>query len=126
VADVADIAKVLVDDGWSFFRVLRGTTRREKEKQPVLETLGDALDGLWRLLVRKGEVRGEVWYLGSLSPEGRAGVPQLLLDEHQRAVVIPVEPDLLSWYGELGGPEAIGWTGDEAEALRQAVASWSA
>jgi len=126
VAEVADLAKVLVDDGWEFFRVLRGTTRREKEKQPVLDTLGEALDGLWRLLVRKGEVRGEVWFLGSLSPEGRAGIPQLLLEEHQRAVVLPVEPDLLAWYGELGGPDAIGWTGDEADALRQAVAGWSA
>ena len=126
VGDVADLAAVLVADGWELFRVLRGTTRREKEKQPVLETLGEALDGLWRMLVRKGDVKGEVWFLGSLSPEGRAGVPQLLLEEHQRAIVLPVDPDLLSWYGELDGPEAIGWTGEEADALRGAVAGWSA
>ncbi len=126
VGDVADLGKVLVDDGWELFRVLRGTTRREKERAPVLDTLGEALDGLWRLLVRKGDVKGEVWYLGSLSPEGRAGVPQLLLEEHNRAVVLPVEPELLAWYGELGGPEAIGWTGDDAAALTQAVAGWSA
>jgi len=123
---VSDLAAVLVGDGWELFRVLRGTTRREKEKQPVLDTLGEALDGLWRLLVRKGDVKGEVWFLGSLSPEGRAGVPQLLLEDHQRAVVLPVDPELLSWYGELDGPDAIGWTGDEADALREAVAGWSA
>lgn len=122
----ADVGAVLVRDGWELFRVLRGTTRRERERQPVLETLGEALDGLWRLLIRKGDVKGEVWFLAELGPEGRAGVPQLLQEAHQRAVVIPLEPELLSWYGELGGPEAIGWTDDAGGALTAAVAGWSA
>ncbi len=124
---LADLAGVLVGDGWELFRVLRGATRRERETHPVLETLADGLDGLWRLLVRKGEVKGEVWYVAELATEGRAAVPQLLLADHQRAVVLPIEPELLAWYGTLGGPDAIGWSGtDEADALKAAVGAWSA
>lgn len=124
---LAELAKAMVDDGWSLFRVLRGATRREREAHPMLETLADGLSGLWRLLVRKGDAKGEVWYVAELPAEGRAAVPQLLLEDHHRAVVLPIDPDLLSWYATLGGPEAIGWSGpDEGEALRAAVGAWSA
>jgi hypothetical protein len=27
-----------------------------------------------------------------------------------------VQPDLLAWYGTTGGPEAVGWSGDESVA----------
>ena len=124
---LCDMAEILVGDGWELFRVLRGPTRREQSDHPVLDTLAEGLTGLWRLLVRKGETKGEVWYVASLSAEGRAGVPQLLLADHQRAVVLPIEPDLLAWYGTLEGPPAIGWEGaDSAEALRGAVQGWTA
>ncbi|MEQ1568085.1 MAG: hypothetical protein ABMA64_20770, partial [Myxococcota bacterium] len=72
---VADLAKVLVEGGWQVHRVLRGPTRREVQAHPALETFSDAMNGLWRLLVRSDERKGEVWYLGALPPEGRAGVP---------------------------------------------------
>jgi hypothetical protein len=122
---VLDLAAALVAEDWQIFRVLRGPTRRERREHPVLETLADTMQGLWRLLVRRGDVRGEVWFVHALPPEGRAGVPQLLLEERQRAVVLPVDPELLAWYRETGGPEAIGWTGDEADALRGTLAGWS-
>jgi hypothetical protein len=123
---LADLAGVLVGDGWEVFRVLRGATRREREAHPMLETLAGGLDGLWRLLVRKGEVKGEVWWVADLPVEGRAAVPQLLLADHHRVVVLPIDPDLLTWYGSIGGPDPIGWSGEEeADALKAAVGAWS-
>ncbi len=124
VVPVADLATVLVADGWQVFRVLRGPTRREREQHPVLETLSEAMGGVWRILVRREDVRGEVWYVDGLAAEGRAGVPQLLIEDRQRAVVLPVDPELIGWYGGLGGPEAIGWTGAEGDALKTAVSAW--
>jgi len=120
-----ELAAALVADGWEIFRVLQGPTRREQSAHPALETLSDGLSGLLRLLVRRGEVKGEVWYVASLPPEGRAGVPQLLLSDHQRAVVLPIDPDLLSWYGGLSGPPAIGWDDAGAEAVKAALQAWS-
>jgi hypothetical protein len=122
---VAELAEALVQDDWQVFRVLRGPTRRERQNHPVLETLAGDMRGLWRLLLRRGDVRGEVWYVHELAPEGRAGVPQLLLEDRQRVVVLPVDPDLLAWYRELCGPAPIGWTGDEAASLREACATWA-
>lgn len=123
---VVAIARALTEDGWRVHRVLRGATRREQRDHPVLDTLGEHLGGLWRLLVRRGAARGEIWYVAELPIEGRAAVPQLLLDARQRAVLLPIEPDLLTWYATLRGPEAIGWTGDEGDALRAEVARWGA
>lgn len=118
---VVELARALADQGWTVHRVLRGPTRRECTTHPALETLAPALGGLWRLLIRRGEIRGEVWYLADLSPEARAGVPLLLLEPWQRVIVLPIEPDLLAWYGTTGGPEAVGWTGQEGPALLAAV-----
>lgn len=123
---VVDLARVVMEEGWELHRVLRGPTRREREAHPVLDTLSGPLQGLWRLLVRRGDLRGEVWYVAHLPIEGRAALPQLLLDDVRRAIVLPIDPDLLAWYETLNAPEAIGWTGDEGEALRTELASWSA
>lgn len=123
---VIDLARVALDEGWELYRVLRGPTRREREAHPVLETLGPPLQGVWRLLLRRGEARGEIWYVAHLPIEGRAALPQMLLEEGRRVVVLPIDADLLAWYGTLRAPEAIGWTGSETEALRTELASWTA
>jgi hypothetical protein len=121
MAEVIDLARVLMDAGWELHRVLRGPTRRECTSHPVLETLAPSMSGLWRLLIRKDDRKGEVWYLADLPAEGRAGVPQLLLEDWQRVVVVPLEPDLLAWWRTLGSADALGWTGAEGEALVGAV-----
>ncbi|MEQ1500761.1 MAG: hypothetical protein ABMB14_00955 [Myxococcota bacterium] len=118
---VIDVARTLLDGGWEVHRVLRGPTRRETTAHPALETLSGSMSGLWRLLVRRDDRKGEVWYLAELPPEGRAGIPLLLLEDWQRVVVLPVEPELLGWWRTLGGPEAVGWTGSESDALLGAV-----
>ena len=140
-AEVIDIARILLDGGWEVHRVLRGPTRRECTAHPVLDTLAPAMAGLWRLLVRKADPsraesegpggpsrKGEVWYLADLPPEGRAGVPQLLLEDWQRVVVVPLEPELLAnvfrWTGHF--PERtrvlVRYLADRAEQLRQGYA----
>jgi hypothetical protein len=121
---VVGVVAALQEKGWLLHRLLQGPTRREREASPVVEALAEHLPGLWRLLVGKGEVRGEVWYVHSLPPEGRAAVPQLLLRDAHRAVVLPIDPDLVSWFGTLGGPAAIGWTGEEGAEVVAAVRAW--
>ncbi|NCG18198.1 MAG: hypothetical protein GWP91_04195 [Rhodobacterales bacterium] len=123
VGDVLAVAAAAVADGWTVHRVLRGATRKERERHPVLGTVSEHLQSLWRLLINKDDKRAELWYVAGLAPEGRAGVPMLLLEEHLRVVVLPIDPDLLAWYGEQSGPEAIGWTGDEAAEVVAALAS---
>lgn len=123
---VIELGAALRADGWEVFRVLRGPTRKEQDAHPALATLADELGGLWRLLVRRDGAKGEVWYIAGLSAEGRAGVPQLLLADYPRSVVLPIDPDLLGWYETLGGPAPIGWTGEEADAVRAAAAEWVA
>jgi hypothetical protein len=122
VGTVVDVAAAVLGGGWELFRVLRGPTRRECGAHPALETLSSAMSGLWRLLVRQGDRRGEVWFVSSLAPEGRAGVPLLLLEDWQRVVVLPVDPELLAWWRSLGSPvPTIGWTGSEGAEVLAAV-----
>jgi hypothetical protein len=114
---LVDVASAVVGAGWEIGRVLRGPTRRERDTRPVLATLAEELDGVWRLLVRKGAVKAEVWYIDHLSASGRAGVAQMLAEPGARVVALPIDPDLLAWYAGLGGAAAIGWTGGEAAEL---------
>jgi hypothetical protein len=122
---VAEVARNAAAAGWTIHRVIRGATRRERQDSSAVDALADSLGGLWRLAIRHGETRGEVWHLGGLAPEGRAAIPQLLLDERQRVVVLPLEPDLLAWYGGLEAPAPIGWSEDAGPALVEALASWT-
>ncbi|MCA9567921.1 MAG: hypothetical protein KC656_08765, partial [Myxococcales bacterium] len=64
--------------------------------------------------------------VAELPVEGRAAVPQLLLEEKDRVVVLPVDPELMSWYASLDGPEAIGWMGDEGDAVGAALGALEA
>lgn len=121
---VIDLAKVLLDGGWDVHRVLRGPTRRECTAHPALETLSGAMSGMWRLLVRHGDRKGEVWYLADLPPEGRAGVPLLLLEDWQRVVVVPQDPELLAWWRTLGAAEPVAFTGTEGAAVLAALESF--
>ncbi|MEZ4240305.1 MAG: hypothetical protein R3F59_29960 [Myxococcota bacterium] len=122
VGAVTDVASAVLGAGWELFRVLRGPTRRETTAHPALETLSSEMGGLWRLLVRQGDRRGEVWFVSSLQPEGRAGVPLLLLEDWQRVVVLPVDPELLAWWRSLGSPApTVGWTGGEGREVAAAV-----
>src|SRR5262249_30342121 len=135
VGVVADLARVLVEGGWEVNRVLRGPTRREMSAHPALETLAPSMGGLWRLLVRQregeGTRNGEGWFLADLPPEARAGVPLLLLEDWERAIVAPVDPDLLAWWRSISGPELLGWppegadTSAEARSLLAAVSSFA-
>lgn len=118
---VIDLARILLDGGWDVHRVLRGPTRRECTAHPALETLSGAMSGMWRLLVRHGERKGEVWYLADLPPEGRAGVPLLLLEDWQRVVVVPQDHELLAWWHTLGTAEPVTFTGSEGPAVLAAV-----
>jgi len=124
IESVVGITAALQGKGWALHRLLRGATRRECEAMPVVGALSEHLDGMWRLLVGKGAVRGEIWYVESLPAEGRAAVPQLLLRDAHRVVVLPIVPDLVSWFGTLGGPSAIGWTGEEGDEVVGAVRAW--
>ncbi len=100
--------------GMTVDRVLRGTTVRERKDDKALDALGDSADGFWRLLVLNGEKKAEVWLLGDVKPEGKAAITRLLQTPAPRVVVVPVDGDLLGWYGTIGGPDAVGWTGAEA------------
>ena len=126
ISTLIQLGTGLVAAGWSIDRVFRGTTRRERRESASLETIGSAANGIWRVVLTRNGVKGEVFYLESLQPEGRAALPQLWLEPRNRAVVLPVESDVLSWYHELGGPEPIGWTGAEMDGLLQAIDTWSA
>lgn len=110
--------------GWTLLRVLRGATRRERRAQPALDVLGAHLDGLWRLVVQQGEARGEIWVAEELSPEGRAAVPQLTLEERARVAVLPAGSPLLDAWEGLGGPTAIAWDETGADALGAALGAW--
>lgn len=116
---LADVARHLADAGWEIHRVLRGPTRREIERHPALESLSAGLGGLWRLLVRHGDRKGEVWFVAELLPEGRAAVPLLLLEDFQRVVLSDGPPA-----AELGAG-AIAWTG-APEPLQAALAGFVA
>ncbi|MFT5458166.1 MAG: hypothetical protein ACI9K2_004671, partial [Myxococcota bacterium] len=122
-----DVAAPAVAAGWTIDRVLRGATRRERENNPLVEAGADALRALWRAVLVRGDVRGELWAVSSLPAEARAAVPQLLLDARERTVVLPLDADLLDWYGGLSGPEAVGWSGpDAAESIAAALDTWAA
>jgi hypothetical protein len=136
IETVVDVARALAADGWLVHRVLRGATRREQDVHSALEPLAPHLAGLWRLLVRRGDVRGEVWVVAQLPPEAQAAIPILLLEPWQRVVVVPAADGpmtglpfgegLVAAYGATGGPAAIAWSGAEGDALRAAVAAFVA
>lgn len=114
---VVQASTALHSAGWRLDRVLRGVTRRERRELPALDVLSDHLEPLWRLLVQRGEVRGEIWVADALPPEGLAGLPQLCLRDAHRVAVIG-EGLQASWV-ELGGPPAV-----TAEALAPALDAW--
>ena len=109
-----DVLVPVVASGWQIDRVLRGSTRRERDSNPLVEVASDALMALWRGVVVNGDLRCELWAVTALTAEARAAVPHLLLEDRQRVVVLPLDPELLDWYGSVAGPEPVGWTGDEA------------
>jgi hypothetical protein len=98
--------------GWRLDRVLRGATRRERLDNAGLDALADALDGLWRLLVRRGDTKAEIWVVDHLPPEGRAAVAQLALEPHRRLAILPASSELTDGWSALGGPRAVGWPTD--------------
>lgn len=118
------VAHALQSAGVQVDRVLRGPTRRERREDAALDTLAPHVEDLWRLLVTANGVRGEVWVVTELPPEGRGAVPLLVLRERPRVAVLPIQADLLAGWSDLGGPEPIGWTGDNAADVVAAVQSW--
>jgi hypothetical protein len=126
MADVVALVRAAKDAGWRVRRAFLGTTRRERRHSPVLSELSTALDGVWRLGLERGDgdarERRELWYVAELPIEGRAAVPQLLLEERERTVVLPIDPELMAWYGTLDAPDAIGWTPEDPSAVVDALA----
>lgn len=123
VETIVDLVGVAQGAGFGVARVLRGPTARERRGDPVLQALGEAADGVWRLLVERDDKRGEIWFLADVSPEGRAAVPRLMGSEYPRVVVLPDDPGLAEWYRGVGG-DAVTWTGPgSAPALQQALAA---
>lgn len=118
------VAHALQSAGVQVDRVLRGPTRRERREDAALDALAPHVEDLWRLLVTANGVRGEVWVVTELPPEGRGAVPLLVLRERPRVAVLPIQADLLAGWSDLGGPEPIGWTGDNAADVVAAVQSW--
>jgi hypothetical protein len=114
---LVDIAGTLHAAGWEVHRVLRGATRRETERQPALDSLSAGLGGFWRLLVRRGDRKGEVWFVAELPIEGRAAVPLLLLEDFQRTIVAAGEAEF--WAGL--GQNALQWELGAEPALVAAV-----
>ncbi len=113
-SELAEVAIAAIRLGFGLERVLRGSTGRERRDDPVLDALGDAADGLWRLQFSRGESEVELWFMAEVTPEGRAAVPRWLQHPAKRVVVAPVPADWLGWYETTGGPEAVGWTGPES------------
>ena len=126
IEGVIDIARALHPHGWTVSRVLRGTTRRERRDDEILNSIGEGADEIWRLVMQNDAIKGEIVFMKTLSPEGRAALPQLLRVPRNRLVVLPVEPDILEWYRQTDGPEPLGWTGEEASSLPDALGEWSA
>ena len=124
IVDVVDIVAAAAASGWGLRRAFRGTTRRERRNNAALTELGESLDGVWRLEVEKGSKRVELWFVAELPVEGRAALPQLLLEQKERIVLLPIDAELSAWYASVDGPTALGWTGDEAEALGAALAAF--
>jgi hypothetical protein len=126
MSTVLPVAIALQAAGWSAVRVLRGATRRERRAQPALDVLGPHLDGLWRIVVQRSDVRGEVWVTEDLPAEGRAAVPQLAVEPRSRVAVLADGSPLADVWAGLGGPEAITWS-DGAEAkLAATLEGWTA
>jgi hypothetical protein len=123
---VIALAEALRASGVAIDRILRGVTRREQREDAALDALSASVDDLWRLLVTVGGVRGEIWVVPGLSPEGRAAVPLLALRERPRLAVLRVDAPGLGGWSELGGPEAVGWTGSEGADVAAIVAGWGA
>ncbi|MEZ4319325.1 MAG: hypothetical protein R3F61_17560 [Myxococcota bacterium] len=121
MSDVLGVVRAAGEAGWSLRRAFRGTTRRERRGNPALAELSDSLGGVWRLGLEKDGARRELWYVAELPVEGRAGVPQLLLEERDRVVILPIDAELMAWYGTLGGPEAIGWTPEDPSSVVEAL-----
>lgn len=118
VERVISAATALQHAGYHLDRVLRGATRRERREHPAIEVLADHLDGLWRLVVTKDGVRGEVWVAETLPPEGQAGLPQLALRPGNRVALVGDE--LAPAWSEVGGPTVVA-----LESLVEQVQGWT-
>jgi hypothetical protein len=92
-----EAAGALIAAGVVIDRVHHGVTARERREDPVLEALGDALDGVWRVMGKQGERDVEAWFVGALPPDAAAAVPRLLLVERARAVLVADDSVARAW-----------------------------
>jgi hypothetical protein len=119
MAQVVALAVALQRAGWGLDRVLQGVTRRERRENTALDALADHAEGLWRLVVVRGDHRAEVWTTEDLGPEGRAVVPQLTRADPAQVAALPTGPLLDAWPA-LQGPPAVPWSG-QIEAILEAL-----
>jgi hypothetical protein len=126
MADVVAVATEVVSQGWSVGQVVRGARRREKENDAGLAALSDSLRGVWRLLVSSADAQEEVWFIGDLPLEGRAGLPLLLLGSERPPILCVGDADLFAWCGENArGPLYLSWPAeDAAQTLRDGLKAW--
>lgn len=121
---LTDLAATAGGEGWSVARVLAGVTRRERETDTLLSSSADALEGLWRMELQKGDVRGDLWYLQGLSDEGREGLMKMLAKPGQRLMIFPSGEEGLGGTADTSG--SFSWSDTEAQALCEHLASWGA
>ncbi len=124
---VLDVVKAASGAGYEVARVVRGATRKEQREHAALEHLADQTRGLWRLaVIRDGGVEGDVVVVADATPETRATLPLILLEERNRVVLLADDDGLRAWYGETGGPVPVLWDGpDDAPQLLDAIGQWA-
>ena len=83
-----------------------------------------ALQGLWRCELRKGDVRGDVWFIEAWSGEGEQALLKMLAKPGQRKLVLPSGGPAMAWYATTDAPEALAWSGAEASDLCAEINGW--
>ena len=104
--------------------MLAGLTRRERESEPVLASAATALDALWRCELRRGAVRGDIWFIETWSSEGEEALLKMLQKPGQRKLVLPAGGPGIAWYETTEAPLALAWSGAEGSDLCAALDSW--
>jgi hypothetical protein len=123
VAGLLSVVRAL-PASWRVHRVLRGVTRRERREHAALDALGDAMGGLWRLVVSDDAREGEVWFLVDPTPEAEAAVPLLVQQDRPRAVYVAEGSGAESRLAEAGVTGIALWSEDVAAGLGEVLAGW--
>lgn len=125
IGTLTELGQAAGASGWEVVRVLAGLTRRERESEPAFASAASALEGLWRCELRKGDVRGDIWFVETWSNEGGETLLKMLKKPGQRKVVLPSGGPALAWYEATDAPQALAWSGAEAADLCASLDGWT-